>query len=242
MYLVHWPQNWEHVEAQNAGFARNEDGSLRYTNVPLEETWKAMEACVDANLTRNIGLSNFNEAQIKAIMASCKIRPSMLQVEIHPFFSQNQLVEFAHSNQLAITAYSPLGSGAEIRGTKVVDHPKLKEIATRLGKSPAQVVTAWLLQRGVIVIPKSVKEERIKQNLDVYGIALTDEDVSAINALNANCRSGWGGPLVTDADGNDRPRDLEHPNYPFTFPAAAVEAAEPAAAEGEEAASNPTTP
>merc|ERR1712216_638522 len=110
-----------------------------------------MEQGVTGGKVKNIGFSNFNEDQIKRIKECCTVAPAALQVEIHPFFSQEALVKFAQKEKLAVTAYSPLGSGAEINGVKVIEHPTLVKSADRLKKSPAQVVTAWLLQRGIVV-------------------------------------------------------------------------------------------
>jgi diketogulonate reductase-like aldo/keto reductase len=217
LYLVHWPQNWEHVEEgaplPHMSFSKNEDGSLKYTDVPLMDTWNALEACVDEGLIKSIGLSNFNETQIQEICHKGRIKPAVLQVEIHPFFQQEPLLQFAKAAGLAVTAYSPLGSGVEIHGMRVIDHPDLAAIGEKHGKSAAQVVTAWLLARGIVVIPKSVKQERIQQNLDVI-FQLDEEDMSKITTLNADARAGWGGPQV-ERDGKLEARDIAHPQYPF---------------------------
>jgi len=213
LYLIHWPQNWEHVDGQHVSFTKNEDGSMKYTDVPLMDTWAALEACVDEGLIRSIGLSNFNEKQIQEIYDNGRIKPAMLQVEVHPFFQQDSTVKFAQDLGLTVTAYSPLGSGAVINGMRVIDHPELAAVGKKHDKSPAQVVTAWLLARGIVVIPKSVKQDRIKQNLDVM-FTLDDEDMSKISALNADARSGWGGPQV-ERDGKMEARDISHPQYPF---------------------------
>jgi len=211
LYLIHWPQNWEHTEGTNRSFAKNEDGTMKYTEVPLMETWKALEECVAAGLVKAIGLSNFNSKQITEIMGKGKIAPAVLQVEIHPFFSNEPLVSFAQSKGIAVTAYSPLGSGVEIGGQRVIDNPQLKELAEKTGKSAAQLVLAWLVNRGVIVIPKSVKESRLKENHDVV-FELEPSTMEIINGINRDVRGGWGGPLV-----DDKPRDLVHPDYPFKF-------------------------
>jgi len=213
LYLIHWPQNWEHIDGQHVSFTKNEDGSMKYTDVPLMDTWAALEACVDEGLIRSIGLSNFNETQIQEIYDNGRIKPAMLQVEVHPFFQQESTVKFAQDLGLKVTAYSPLGSGAVINGMRVIDHPELAAIGEKHGKSPAQVVTAWLLARNIVVIPKSVKQERIQQNLDVI-FTLDAEDIGKISALNADARSGWGGPLV-ERDGKMEARDISHPQYPF---------------------------
>merc|ERR1712216_462117 len=144
-----------------------------------------------------------------------------LQVEIHPFFSQEPLVAFAKERGLQVTAYSPLGSGAEINGMTILQHPTLQELAAKYNKSTAQLVAAWLVNRGIVVIPKSVKEERIKENFDVF-FEVSAEDMEAIGGINGNARAGWGGPLIKDEQG-EHPRDNKHPEYPFAFPAPGVE-------------------
>eukprot|EP00658_Telonema_sp_P-2_P059629 TRINITY_DN4874_c0_g1_i3.p1 TRINITY_DN4874_c0_g1~~TRINITY_DN4874_c0_g1_i3.p1 ORF type:complete len:162 (+),score=49.52 TRINITY_DN4874_c0_g1_i3:102-587(+) len=132
-----------------------------------------------------------------------------------------------------VTAYSPLGSGVEINGQKVIDHPKLIEIAKKHEKSAAQVVTAWLIKRGIIVIPKSTHKERIVQNLDVFNFTLDEQDMKDIAALNANARAGFGGAIEEDKDGNPLgPRDRVHPDFPFSYPNVPPEA-DAAEAEGE---------
>lgn len=217
LFLIHWPQNWEHVEAgaplPHMSFSKNEDGSMKYTDVPLADTWKALEECVDEGLLKSIGLSNFNEEQIKHICDTARIQPAMLQVEIHPFMQQEPLVQFAKATGLSVTAYSPLGSGAEINGLRVIDHPDLIAIGAKYSKSPAQVVSAWLVARGIVVIPKSVKQSRIQENFDVI-FELDAEDMANIAAINGDLRAGWGGPLV-DRDGKMEARDISHPQYPF---------------------------
>eukprot|EP01065_Artemidia_motanka_P024773 TRINITY_DN2967_c0_g2_i1.p1 TRINITY_DN2967_c0_g2~~TRINITY_DN2967_c0_g2_i1.p1 ORF type:complete len:344 (+),score=127.52 TRINITY_DN2967_c0_g2_i1:58-1032(+) len=213
LYLMHWPQQFEKVEGTNRGFPRNEDQSIRYDQVPLAETWAAMEKLVEQGLVRAIGLSNFNSVQIKAIHEGAKIKPHVLQCESHPFFPNEPLFALARSLGIVCTAYSPLGSGAEIDGYTVANHPELKKVADRHGKSAAQVACAWQLQRGNVVIPKSVSKERIAQNFDVT-FALSAEDMAAIAALDGGLRCGWGGPKV-ERDGKSVPRDLLHADYPF---------------------------
>jgi len=220
LYLIHWPQNWEHVDGgdplPHMSFPKNADGSLKYSNIPLMDTWRALEACVEDGLVRNIGLSNFNEKQIRHILDQCSIKPAVLQVEIHPFFCDERLINFSHMHEIAVTAYSPLANGAAINGTKVIEHPLLIDIAQKYGKSPAQLVSAWLIQQNVIVIPKSVNQSRIVENFDVI-FQISGEDMKAINSLTkANARMGWGGPLVED-NGFKAPRDESHPEYPFVY-------------------------
>ena len=116
MYLIHWPQNFAKEGAEgNCSFPRNEDGSIRYDmETTTMETWTAMEGLVEAGLVKAIGLSNFNSKQITEILEKGKVKPANLQVEVHPYFSQEPLVAFCKDKGIAVTAYSPLGTGAEI--------------------------------------------------------------------------------------------------------------------------------
>ena len=211
LYLIHWPQNWEHEDGANRSFPKNEDGSMKYTDIPLLDTWKALEQCVEEGLIKAIGLSNFNSAQIQTIIDGAKVPPAVLQVEIHPFHANERLVDFCKSKNIVCTAYSPLGSGVEVGGERVIDNAKLKEIAAKYDKSAAQLVSAWVINRGIVVIPKSVKEARIKENFDVKFV-VSEEDMKAIGELNRDIRAGYGGPLV-----EGQPRDIIHPQYPFKF-------------------------
>ena len=216
LYLVHWPQCFEKVEGTNRGFPKNEDGSMRYDmSTSSAQTWEAMEACVAAGKTRSIGLSNFNSEQISAICATAQVQPAVLQVEVHPYFAQKALLAFCESKGIAVTAYSPLASGATGKeGHTIPVHPVLRAIGERNGgRSAAQVAVAWQLQRGVIVIPKSVTAARVQQNFDVF-FDMSADDVAAVDALDENCRMGWGGPQV-ERNGQMRPRDEAHPLYPF---------------------------
>ena len=219
LYLIHWPQAVEHVEGTNAGFPRNPDGSMRFNlNTTLLETWHAMENLVEKGMVRAIGLSNFTVAQIQNICAGAKKHlPSVLQVESHPYFTNETLIAFCRTQGIQVTAYSPLGSGCTVQGATVPTSPVLAQIGARYGgKSAAQIALAWQVQRGVIVIPKSTKPERLAQNIDVLGVNLSADDMRTISSLNSNvrCANGYGGPQV-ERNGAMRPRDEGHPDYPF---------------------------
>lgn len=214
MYLIHWPQAFAKEAPGNCSFPKNADGSVRYdTETTTEQTWQALEALVDAGLCKAIGLSNFNSAQITQLMQTCRIPPANLQVEVHPYFSQDPLVDFCRKRDIAVTAYSPLGTGAVIDGATVAGNPTLAAVGEAYGKSAAQVAIAWLAQRGIIVIPKSVTAARIVANRDV-DFNLSYEDMAKVDALNKNLRNGWAGPLV-ERNGKKEPRDHAHPLYPF---------------------------
>lgn len=214
LYLIHWPQAFAKTkenEGTNRSFPTDAEGNMMYdVDTPLEATWGAMESLVGKGLVKSIGLSNFNSLQINAINKVAKIPVSVLQVESHPYHSQNKLLQFCTENKIVITAYSPLGSGAEIDGNTIVTNTTLKAIGEKYGRSGAQVAVAWQRQRGIVVIPKSVRAERIVQNFDVF-FELSDVDMKAIAGLNKDIRVGFGGPK---AEGEE-PRDAGHPNYPF---------------------------
>ncbi|MPR33233.1 aldo/keto reductase [Salmonirosea aquatica] len=190
LYLIHWPV------ALKAGVAFPKDSSefLSLKEVPISETWEALEACVDAGLTHHIGVSNFNVPKIKKLLETARIKPAMNQVEMHPFLQQNELVDFCHKNGIQLTAYSPLGSGDRPERLKKEDDPNLSEeetiteIAEKYGCSWAQVLLAWAINRGTVVIPKSVNPDRIKQNFEAADIELDNDDMARIGELDQHFR------------------------------------------------------
>ncbi|MNI86123.1 putative oxidoreductase YtbE [compost metagenome] len=110
--------------------------------------------------------------------------PMVNQVELHPHLSQKPLLAFCKEQGIQLEAWSPLAQGA------LVDHPALADIGAKYGKTPAQVILRWDLQNGVIAIPKSVREARLKENADVFDFVLTDADMASIDALNLDKRMG----------------------------------------------------
>ena len=193
----------------NRSFPKNEDGTMQYnTETSLVETWRAMEALVEKGMVKAIGLSNFTSSQITEIMSEGTIKPAVLQVESHPYFSNADLLGFCTKNGIVMTAYSPLGSGATLDGTIIPKNPTLAAVGEKHGKSAAQVAISWQVERGVVVIPKSVTEARIAMNLDV-DMAWSAEDMAAVNALTTDIRIGFGGPLVDRADGSKGERREE---------------------------------
>ena len=150
-----------------------------------------MEACVGQGLTRHIGVSNFSVYKIKELLKDCSIKPEVNQLELHPFLQQNGMLNFCRQENIVLTAYSPLGSNDRPARLRTEDEPNLlqnpmiMEIAEHKNISAAQVLLCWAIQRGTIVIPKSVNPERLKQNLDSASIHLTDEEMSK------NCLIGY---------------------------------------------------
>ncbi|XP_014291956.3 aldo-keto reductase family 1 member A1, partial [Halyomorpha halys] len=160
----------------------------------LEDLWKGMEAQVDAGRTKSIGLSNFNQNQIKRILDSCRIPPANLQVELHIYLQQKELVSFCKQNGVTVCAYSPLGSPGqkafyEKRGQSTeglltpLEDPVIKEIAKKYNKQPSQVLLRYMIEYGVATIPKSTNPTRIKENFDVFDFELTKEESEKIRAL-----------------------------------------------------------
>ncbi len=162
LYLIHWP-----VE--------------NYV-----ESWKAMEKILASGKARSIGVSNFQPHHLETLMAQSEVMPVVNQVEMHPYLTQEDLRRYSGEKGIAVQSWSPLGG----QGGNVLDDAKIKEIADKYGKSPAQVIIRWDLQHGVITIPKSVHKERIIENADVFNFQLSDADMAAIDSLNKNSRVG----------------------------------------------------
>lgn len=215
LYIIHWPQQFEKTEGSTASFPRNEDGSIRYANVPHIDTWSAMEKLVDAGLVKAIGVSNFNAVQVKDLCGRARIPPVCNQVESHPFFTQEALIKANAELGVKVTAYSPLGSGSTLAGGSVIDSPILKQIGEKHGKSSAQVAIAYQVVRGVPTFPKSVTASRIIENLAAGDLKLDEADMAAIGDLNQNVRGSWGGPKV-ERNGVAEPRDFLHKDYPWS--------------------------
>jgi diketogulonate reductase-like aldo/keto reductase len=155
LLLLHWPK----------------------TTPDVAETIAALNEAKDRGLTRSIGVSNFPSAEFRQAQALSKARLVTNQVEYHPYLKLTQLLETARELGSSITAWSPLAQG------EVVNDPTIGEIARAHGKSPAQVTLRWLIQQGVIAIPRTVKEHRARENFDIFDFALSSEDMDRIHAL-----------------------------------------------------------
>jgi len=184
LYLVHWPVALKHeVKSVSSG-----EDFLSLDEVPLSETWSAMEDVCERGLTRHIGVSNYSASKIAA-HADARIFPEVNQVEMHPYLSQQGLVDYGSENGVFTTAYSPLGSKDRPEGMRSGDDPVLLEdetirkIAERLGATPAQVLLAWALGRGTSAIPKSVNPGRMAENFAAASLELDAAAMGEINAL-----------------------------------------------------------
>jgi diketogulonate reductase-like aldo/keto reductase len=161
LYLVHWPVKGKY-----------------------KETWKALEKLYKEGWVRAIGVSNFQVHHLQDVMEDCEIKPMVNQVEFHPYLTQKELLAFCKEQNIQLEAWSPLMQG------EVVNVPEIQELANKYGKTPAQIVLRWDLQHGVVTIPKSVKEHRIKENAEIFDFELTAEDMAKLDALNKNHRFG----------------------------------------------------
>ncbi|MEV5355809.1 aldo/keto reductase [Streptomyces sp. NPDC052693] len=163
LYLIHWP-----TPARDL----------------YQESWKALEKLAADGRIRAAGVSNFQPAHLKRLLDGTGLVPAVNQIELHPSLQQSELRALHADLGIATEAWSPLAQGA------VLSDDAITAIAARHGKSPAQVVIRWHLQLGNIVIPKSVTPARIRENLDVFDFALTDEEMTSIAALDRGLRTG----------------------------------------------------
>uniref|UniRef100_A0A8C1X968 Aldo-keto reductase family 1, member A1b (aldehyde reductase) n=1 Tax=Cyprinus carpio TaxID=7962 RepID=A0A8C1X968_CYPCA len=203
----------------DTSFPRNEDGTLLYDNIDYKLTWAAMEKLVGKGLVRAIGLSNFNSRQIDDILSVASIKPTVLQVESHPYLAQVELLAHCRDRSLVMTAYSPLGSPDRAwkhpEEPVLLEEPAIAALAKKYNKTPAQIIIRWQTQRGVVTIPKSITQSRIKENIQVFDFTLEPEEMNQVTALHRGWR--YIVPTIT-VDGKSVPRDAAHPHYPFNEP------------------------
>lgn len=164
LYLIHWP-------------------SPMHGKVP--ETWRAFERLLEEKRVRAIGVSNFKPHHLEELLKTANVVPAVNQIELHPKMQQHETRAFCKHHDIHVESWSPL-----MRGGEVLQEPVITDIASKHGKTPAQVVIRWHLQSGLIVIPKSVHEQRIRENFNVFDFELSGEELSAINNLDEQKRVG----------------------------------------------------
>ncbi len=155
LYIIHWPQ-----------------GGATWA-------WDGMQRAKERGHARSIGVSNFSVAQLHELLAVADTPPAVNQVQFSPFEYRRALLEACEEHQVVIEAYSPLGTGKHLGDERVA------EIAGRLGRTPAQVLVRWSLERDLVVLPKSTHQDRIEQNAQVFDFELSGEDMAALDALDA---------------------------------------------------------
>ena len=176
LYLIHTPFAFQPGDDQDP---RDENGNILYDHdVTLLDTWKAMESLVDGGNCRAIGLSDIALDALKPIYDSARIKPAVVQVEAHPYLPETELLQFCNEKGIAFLAFAPLGHGMK---PGLLEDPVISAIAARVGKTPAQVLLAWAIQRGTAVLTTPRTAARAKENFDIS--ALPKEVLDEINGI-----------------------------------------------------------
>ncbi|XP_068210746.1 aldo-keto reductase family 1 member A1-like [Palaemon carinicauda] len=188
LYLIHNPVGLKGKNDDDVWPVDDNGNVVLDLETDLESVYKAMEELVDCGKAKAIGLSNFNSKQIERIMKVCRIKPSNLQVEVHAYHQQKALREICSKHKIPVCAYAPIAAPYKTQGRLndspiLLENPTVTSIAERLGKTPAQILIRFLIQLGMIVIPKSANVKRIQQNFQVFDFTLSPEDMAALDAL-----------------------------------------------------------
>jgi methylglyoxal/glyoxal reductase len=162
LYLIHWPV----PEIRN-------------------ESWTALTKLLKDGKCRSIGVSNYTIQHLTELLEDADVVPMVNQVEFSPFLYQKQLLDYCENNKIQLEAYSPLTQGEKL------NHPRIQQVAKKHDKTPAQVLIRWSLQHNLVTIPKSVREERIRENSQVFDYNLTTEDMRTLDSLDENFRNSW---------------------------------------------------
>ena len=184
-----WPSFYEQPDAVEETLARldTEYIDLLLIHQPAGNYvagYRQMEEAYKVGKVRSIGLSNFNEAQIREIMNICEVKPAVLQTEVHPYFQEKELKEFLDDEGIVSQAWYPLGHGDRA----LIEEPLFTRLAKKYGKSNAQIILRWHIQAGNVVIPGSKNPEHIRDNFDLFDFSLTEEEMTEIAALDKKVR------------------------------------------------------
>jgi 2,5-diketo-D-gluconate reductase A len=160
LYLVHWPRG----------------GPTR--------AWPGMQRAHELGFARSIGVSNFDTAELDAVMSGATVAPVVNQIQMSPFNYRRALIDEAHKRQVVVEAYSPLGTGRHLGNTTV------NRIASRLGRTPAQVLLRWCIQHDLVILPKSTHRERIEENGQIFDFVLPGDAMAELDALDRTAGTG----------------------------------------------------
>jgi diketogulonate reductase-like aldo/keto reductase len=155
------------------------------------ESWRALEEIKNRGLAKHIGVSNYGKHHLEVLLKECKIKPVVNQIEISPYLQRRELVEYCAQNGIVVEAYSPLTKGEKL------NDPKLVEVAKSLGVTPAQVLIRWCIQKGYVVLPKSVKMERIQENANVFNFTIPEATMQEMDSWEEGLVTGWD-PTVSE--------------------------------------------
>ncbi|MBB1124275.1 aldo/keto reductase [Limosilactobacillus albertensis] len=165
LYLIHWPANQKQFGDEAAKINA--------------ETWRAMEDLYNEGKIRAIGLSNFMPHHIVELMKTAKVAPAVDQIEVHPGWPHTEEIKYLQAHNILVEAWAPLGG----QGAEVMSNPTLLQIADKYQKTAAQICLRWILQQGVLPLPKSVHKERMISNQQIFDFELTDEEMRKISLL-----------------------------------------------------------
>jgi 2,5-diketo-D-gluconate reductase A len=168
LFLIHWPLPGRY------------DGDF-------VQTWRTLEEFYRSGRARSIGVSNFTQHHLRRLRAETEIRPAVNQIEIHPYLTNEELRAYDTENEIANEAYSPIAQG------NVLDDPAIVAIARQVGRTPAQVVLRWHLQRGDIIFPKSKTTARVRENFELFDFELDEGSMASISALDRGEQGRTGG-------------------------------------------------
>jgi alcohol dehydrogenase (NADP+) len=181
LYLIHTPFAFQPGDEQDP---RDQNGNVIYDReVTLLDTWRAMENLVDHGKCRAIGLSDVGLDQVKSLYESARIKPAVVQVESHPYLPETELLEFCKEKGIVFLAFAPLGHGMR---PGLLEDPVISAVAARVGKTPAQVLLAWAVQRGTAVLTTPRTAARAKENFDIS--PLPEDALDEINRIQTRQR------------------------------------------------------
>ncbi len=162
LYLIHWPVHKERITS-----------------------WKTLESLLATEKVKSIGVSNYMIHHLEELLGESSVIPTVNQIELHPFHFRKDLIDFCANHNIQVQAYSPLTKG------KLLNEPKLNDIAIKYNKSPAQILIRWNLQHGTVVIPKASKKQHLKENFDVFNFKISPLDMKKLDSLNKRAIVSW---------------------------------------------------
>lgn len=208
LYLIHYPVS---IKPSEELYTKDENGKILFETVDLCAIWEAMEKCKDAGLTKSIGVCNFNRRQLEMILnkPGLKYKPVCNQVECHLYLNQSKMLDYCKSKDIILVSYCTLGSSrdkawVDQKSPVLLEDPILCVMANKYKQTPALIAIRYQLQRGIVALVRSFKEDRIKQFMQVFDFQLASEDMKILDGLNRNLRYN---PATYFGD---------HPNHPFT--------------------------